>query len=213
MIDFWEIAGRIVLMDPAVRNHDLYDANTGIMPLQDGGCILPGHCDTASLPFPVGPYYDSLRDYLTQRYSGADNLLSPAISMFALGEVGVMLFNQQFRDLFEAVSTYLRTQSPIAGRSDTGSKSLFYIVLAVLCVDMTSRAIIGTGNFLGLTPSDPADQTALQQLANDATFNANANALCFQGAWIEGSDNTLRDQTYSNGTIPFRHFRFVPGLT
>jgi len=212
MIDFWEIAGRIVLMDPAVRNHDLYDANTGIMPLQDGGCILAGHCDTATLPFPVGAFYDSLRDYLTQKYSGPDALLSPVISMFALGEVGVMLFNQPFRDLFEAVSTYLRTQSAIAGRTDTGSSSLFYIALAVLCVDMTSRQSIAQGNFLGLT-QNAADQTALQQVANDATFNTNASALCFQGAWEQGSDNTLRDQMYSNGSIPFRHFRFVANLT
>jgi len=212
MIDFWEIAGRIVLMDPVTRNHDLYDVDTGIIPLQDGGCILVGHCNTASLPFPVESYYNSLRDYLTLRYSGADSLLSPVISMFALGEVGVMLFNQQFRDLFESVSTYLRTQSPIQGRRDTGSASLFYIALAVLCVDMTSRASIADGNFLGLTPNDAADQTALQQLARDAMFTQGANALCFQGAWQQGSDNTLRDQLYLGGTLPFRHFRFVEGL-
>lgn len=229
MIDFWEIAGRLLLMDPVTRNRDLYDANTGILPIQAGGCILAGHCNTPTLPFPIQSFYDRLRDYLSRRYAGADKLFSPAISMFALGESGVMFFNQPFRDLFESLSHYLLTGSAARGRTDTGSASLFYIVLGVLALDTKSRKSVAGGDFLGLAPEAMGDRDALMQLAGDQEFNRRANEFCFTGGWTNGSANTLRDQTYgiithtieAEGqdvlridakTIPFRHIRFVASL-
>jgi len=225
MIDFWELAGRLMLMDPTQRKNDIY---TTILPIQSDGCILLGFSTKPTLPFPPAGFYNQLRDYFTQ-IDKAEKFVSPVLSMFALGETGVMFFNQKFRDLFEVLSFYLTNVSAASGKSDTGSSSLVYIVLALLMLDSTTRASVATGKFLGLEPSDGAEKGILIALANDLEFTKRANAVCFVGAWTEGSANTLRDQTYGTLThansligeermvlteeiIPFRHFRFVPGI-
>jgi hypothetical protein len=214
MIDFWELTGRLMLMDPATRKHDFYDPTTGMLPLQADGCILLGYAHSTGLAFPIAGFYNALRDYFTLRYTGADQIYSPAISMFALGEVGVLFFNQDARDAFEDVSNYLRTSSVVQDRTDKGSESRFYMVLALLMVDSTTRDSVAGGNFLGLAPTAPADRTVLQSLANDATFVQKANHLCFEEDWTEGSQNTLREQKYGGvpgspgAVLPFRHAHF-----
>jgi hypothetical protein len=207
MIDFWELSGRLMLMDPRTRDRDIYNSSTGILPIQSDGCILLGHADTPLLPFPIEAFYDRLRDYFATRYTGADKLLCPVVSMFALGEIGVMFFNQPFRDLFEQLSTYLQTTSVIRGRSDTHYDSMFYIVVAVLAMDTKTRASIADDDdFLGLDPI-ATDRPVLRLLAQDPEFVTKADAFCFEGAWEPGSFDPLSDQNY--GANPFRHFRFV----
>jgi len=132
--------------------------------------------------------------------------------MFALGETGVMFFNDKFRNLFEDLSRYLRTAPTMQGRVDTGSDSMFYIALAVITMDKKTRGLVASqGDFLGVEPSALADKVALQKLANEKGFQDQADLTCFTGGWTEGSVDTLRDQNY--GANPFRHFRFVTGLT
>jgi hypothetical protein len=142
--------------------------------------------------------------------------------MFALGEIGVMFFNQKFRDAFEDLSLYVRK----SGRSDTDPASLFHIVLALLVVDRTTRGFVATGDFQGLSPDAQADRDALQALARDKVFIEKADIYCFSNPWSGGSLNPLNHQTYGTFTlsnqigdtnrevlkepIPFRHFRFVP---
>lgn len=220
MIDFWELSGRLLLMDPAKRTQDIY---INRMPIQSDGCILLGHCQTATLPFSIPGYYDVMRNYFEQTYAGANAIFCPAISMFALGEIGTMFFTQRFRDLFEAVSSYLRTQSGIQGKTDTGSSSFFYMVLMLLVIDRTTRASVAQGVFLGLTPPAPAEQAALTQLATDPQFIKVADNMCLgdpnvpkdTADWTEGSFSVLRGQLYGRpGTtpLPFRHFRFIAGI-
>jgi hypothetical protein len=211
MIDFWELAGRLMLMDPVTRQQQIY---TTLLPLQADGSILDGHAKTAGLPFPIATFYNRTRDFYTARYSGADKLYAPAISMFALGETGLMFFNQDFRDVFENLSYYLLNKSVAKGRTDKGSDSRFYMVLALLVIDSTTRNIVATnGDFLGLAPPAQADRDALQTLARDPEFVMRANTLCFGVDWTEGSVNTLREQRYGDvpggpkADIPFRHFR------
>src|SRR5450432_296142 len=100
MIDFWELTGRLFLMDPNTRSSEIYDHATGLLPLQADGSILNGHLNTPTLPFPVNGFYNQLRSYFSQKYTGTDQMLSPVISMFALGEIGVMFFTQDFRNAF-----------------------------------------------------------------------------------------------------------------
>jgi hypothetical protein len=222
MLDFWEIAGRLMLMDPATRKKDLYDPS-GILPIQ-GGCILPGFCNTALLPFPVKTFYDQLRSYLSTRYQPGRVLWSPVISMFALGEIGVMFFNDDFRKLFENVSTYLLQTSAVKDRKDTGAASLFYICLALLVTDRTFRAAVLRNDFLGLQPASAADVSDLKTVAADPTFVKAADTMCLDGGWKPGSVSTLMDQSYGitpgdaiSGTttpgapdpLPFRHYRFI----
>jgi hypothetical protein len=221
MMDFWELSGRLLLMDPNRRKQDIY---TNLLPVQSDGCILLGHSITATLPFSIPGFYNALRTFFTQTYTGANTIYSPVISMFALGEIGTMFFNQPFRDLFEKVSIFLQTQSNVKGRTDKGSTSFFYIVLMLLVVDRTTRAKVAGGDFLGLDrlPSPSGDKTALTQLAADKPFISVANNMCLgdptdaalsEGPWTRGSASVLRDQDYgTGGTIPFQHFRFVKNI-
>jgi hypothetical protein len=226
MIDFWELSGRLLLMDPNKRKQDIY---TNLLPIQSDGCILLGSAQSTTLPFSIPGFYNAMRDFFTQNYTGANAIYSPVISMFALGEIGTMFFNQPFRDLFEKTSTYLKTQSSIQGRTDMGSTSFFYMVLMLLVIDRTTRASIVGGDFLDLDklPSASGDKAALTHLANDPNFVIVADNMCLgepsgslsDGDWTRGSASVLRGQPYGkpNATppipaIPFRHFRFVPNI-
>jgi hypothetical protein len=233
MLDFWELSGRLLLMDPTQRQQKIY---TNLLPIQGDGCILLGHAQTALLPFPIPGFYNAVRTFFAQTYTGANAIYSPVISMFALGEIGTMFFNQPFRDLFEAVSLYLKTQSNIQGRTDNGSTSFFYMVLMLLVIDRTTRDSVGKGNFLGLDqlPPAPSDKPALTLLANDAKLGTLANNMCLgvpgaaaEAPWTRGSMSVLRDQDYgpqpppaaagtpvpaATAPIPFSHVRFVPGI-
>jgi hypothetical protein len=226
MIDFWELSGRLLLMDPNKRKQDIY---TTLLPIQSDGCILLGHAQTATLPFPILGFYNAMRKFFADTYKGADLIYSPVISMFALGEIGTMFFNQPFRDLFEKTSNFLRTQSNIQGKTDTGSTSFFYTVLMLLVIDRTTRGSVQGGKFLGLEnlPSSPGDQAALTQLANDPKFIIVADNMCrgeasgplSEADWTRGSASVLQGQDYGNPNasppippIPFRHFRFVQNV-
>jgi len=212
MIDFWELSGRLLLMDPAKRDADIY---TDILPIQTDGCISLGNCNTALIAFSVPLFYNQLRDYFTNTYTGQNKLLSPVISMFTLGEIGTMFFNQKFRNLFNDVSSYLLKDSVIKGRSDIGSAPFFYMMLMLLASDRTTRASVANdGNFLGLAPADHGDQEALKQLAINNEFITTTEAMCLEGGWSEGSISTLRHQKYGTVEKPidFRHFRFGPPL-
>jgi hypothetical protein len=226
MIDFWELSGRLLLMDPTKRQQDIY---TTLLPIQSDGCILLGSANAATLPFPIPGFYNAMRAYFAQNYTGTNAIYSPVTSMFALGEIGTMFFNQPFRDLFEKTSTYLRTQSNIQGKTDTGSTSFFYTVLMLLVIDRTTRASIVAGNFLNLDKLSvaPGDKAALTQLANDPNFVTVADNMCLGepsgplsvADWTRGSASVLLGQPYGKPTatppippIPFRHFRFVPNI-
>jgi hypothetical protein len=225
MMDFWELSGRLLLMDPNKRKQDIY---TNLIPLVGTGadeCILLNHAKTATLPFSIPGFYDAMRTFFAKTYTGGNAIFSPVVSMFALGEIGTMFFNQPFRDLFEKTSTFLQTQSNVKSRTDTGSTSFFYIVLMLIAIDRTTRASVVGGKFLDLDrlPSPPADKAALTQLAADPNFVTVANNMCLgepTGAlsvapWTEGSHSVLRGQLYGKpGTTPikFRHFRFVPNV-
>ena len=94
----------------------------------------------------------------------------------------------------------------------------------LLVVDRTTRKRVAAGDFLGLDrlPSQPAEKTALIQLAADPKFITVANNMCLgdptdaalsEGPWTRGSASVLRDQDYgTEGTIPFQHFRFVKNI-
>ncbi len=214
MIDFWELAGRLVLMDKATRTKEIY---TDRLPLQADGSILNGFREKSGLPLPVPGFYNQMRAFYMDRYSKGGKLAfrSPVISMFALGESGVMFFTQPFRDLFDKLSDYLKNTSVIKGRNDLDQYPDFYITLAVLMLDTTTRkSVVDTGDFLGLEP--PAgDVAALRTLAADPEFVKLSNGVCFDGEWTDGSQNTLRDQSYPSVAAdgapppkPFRHLHF-----
>jgi len=218
MIDFWELAGRLLLKDKAERIQEIY---TDLLPLGVGGTILDEFADSAGLPFPEQNFYDQLRDYLVNedaaqpplgKYAGL--LFSPAVSMFALGEVGVMFFNGPNRAAFESLSDFTRAHAATNGRTDTSASPRFYIVLALLMVDSTTRdKNVAKGEFLGLMPTGAGEPEALTALANDAEFVKRANTLCFENDWENGSSNPLRYQKYGKaGDLPFRHFRFRANL-
>ena len=205
MIDFWELAGRLLLMDPATRNKEIY-SDGGLLPIQSNDCILLGHADTPTLPFTKEEFYDPMRNYFAAKYTGNNRLLSPVISMFALGETGTMFFNPPFRVLFEKLSGYLLNGSVVNNRRDTGSDSMFYIVLTIIALDKTSRESVINDNFLGLEPSSE-DRVVLRRLAADPGFQDVADKWCFGGDWTEGSHGSLRYQKYGNN--PLRHVRFI----